>query len=388
MQIKALLVTSDFPPTFGGGIARYYHSMCMHTKHQMVVLAPHDRNTASFDSAQPFPVNRLRVPLQRFFVLRLLQALILVWRGSLIAKNTNSKVVILGHWYFAFFGFVLRFYSRLPFIVVLHGGELDRFRSYSLLLRLAIVCIEQASAVIVNSDYTAQQYRNHGGRHARIVKIAPGVDTLYFSPSMKCDHVIRRHHLQGKRVLLTVSRLVERKGHDIVIRALPIILQNIPQCVYLIVGSGPEERRLRDLAQTLNVSDHVIFAGSVADAELPAYYNACDIFTMPSRALDKREGIEGFGIVYLEANACGKAVIGGRSGGVSEAVEEGVSGILVDPNNESELAKAAIRLLNDPLQMSRLGMQGRRRVEYNYDVRIQASRLDQLIKTVLEDVPN
>lgn len=385
-MLNALLIVSDFPPAFGGGISRYYHTLCSYISQPLGVVAPAYGNTDIFDAAQSFPIYRRWVPVQRYIFLRLAQALILVWYGSLVAKRMRARVLILGHWYFTFFGFIARHFFRIPFIVMLHGGELDRFRSNSMLRRIIVACIEQASAIVVNSDYTAQCYRESGGQHPRIVKIAPGIDTQFFTPSVNCVDVIHRYDIVTKRVLLTVSRLVERKGHDIVIKAMPLILQKIPMCVYLIVGSGPEEKRLRDLAEVMAVSKSVIFAGSVPDSDLPAYYNACDVFVMPSRSLDKREGIEGFGIVYLEANACGKAVIGGRSGGVSEAVKEGVNGLLVDPHDECAFAETVIGLLSDPSWAERLGSQGRVRVTEEYDSRLQASRLDQLIEMVVANV--
>ncbi len=379
---RAILVTSDFPPAFGGGISRYYYTWCLHTKCTVSVVAPNYDDAALFDTAQPFPIYRQWVPVQRFFLLRLLQALILVWRGSLIAKRAHARVIVLGHWYFAFFGFIAHYFFHLPFIVVLHGGELDRFQSNSVLRRIAIACIEQSNAIVVNSDYTAQRYRKDGGRHSRIVKIAPSVDTRLFSRGVDFEDIIQRHNLRDRRVLLTVSRLVERKGHDTVIKALPLILKTIPNCVYLVVGIGPEEKRLRTLAYDLGVSNRVIFAANVPDTELPAYYNTCDIFVMPSRSLSGREGVEGFGIAYLEASACGKVVIGGRSGGVAEAVTDGMSGVLVDPLDEQFLAQTIITLLTDTDLAAQLGSQGRAITESNYDAEIQSQNLDQLLAQI------
>jgi phosphatidylinositol alpha-1,6-mannosyltransferase len=129
----------------------------------------------------------------------------------------------------------------------------------------------------------------------------------------------------------------------------------------------------------VGVSDRVIFAGPVADEELPAYYNACDVFVMPSRQFEGREGVEGFGIVFLEASACAKPVIGGRSGGVNEAITDGVSGLLVDPLDVKALADAVVGLLLDPDRTRRLGMQGRKRVEQEFDWRIQAEKLRDLL---------
>jgi phosphatidylinositol alpha-1,6-mannosyltransferase len=132
---------------------------------------------------------------------------------------------------------------------------------------------------------------------------------------------------------------------------------------YVVAGAGPEEPRLRDLAREVGCAAHVRFIGSVSGEDLEALYAACDIFVMPSRALAQRDGVEGFGIVFLEAGACAKPVVGGRSGGISDAVLDGVTGLLVDPTDAAELEAVLIRLLDDPVEARRLGAQGRQRVE-------------------------
>jgi phosphatidylinositol alpha-1,6-mannosyltransferase len=162
-------------------------------------------------------------------------------------------------------------------------------------------------------------------------------------------------------VVLTVGRRVERPGHDLVIRALTALEEQSVR--YVIAGTGPEEGRLRRLVEALGVRDRVLFTGHVPDEDLPGLYAACDVFVMPSRALGARDGIEGFGTVFLEAGACAKPVIGGWSGGVSEAVEDGVTGLLVDPHDPEALAEALRRLLRDPELRRRMGEAGRTRAE-------------------------
>jgi phosphatidylinositol alpha-1,6-mannosyltransferase len=243
---------------------------------------------------------------------------------------------------------------------------------------------ERAHVIIVNSEHTLQEYRLFGGKNSRVLKIAPGVDARRFIPSIDCRNIIDKYDLGGKRVLLTVSRLVKRKGHDLVFKALPIIAEQIPQVTYLIVGSGSQEAHLRTLATELGVADRVVFSGYAPEGDLPSYYNACDVFVMPSRQIEGREGIEGFGIVYLEANACGKPVIGGNSGGVAEAVQDGVTGFLVDPLDHHAFASAVTKLLCDHDLARRLGMQGRERVEREFAWEKQASRLRNALEEALQ----
>ena len=153
--------------------------------------------------------------------------------------------------------------------------------------------------------------------------------------------------------------------------------------IYLIVGRGREEARLRELASELGLEDRVAFAGYVPDGDLPRYYRVCDLFVMPNRVTQGTalEGdIEGFGISFLEANACGKPVIGGRSGGAIEAVEEGVVGVLVDPESEEEIAAAIGTLLEDRSLARRLGENGRRRVEDAFDWRYLARQVEEIAR--------
>lgn len=164
-------------------------------------------------------------------------------------------------------------------------------------------------------------------------------------------------------ILLSLGRVVERKGQDMVIRALPALLKSHPNLQYWIAGRGAFTPRLQALATSLGVADHVRFLGFIPDAERAALYQRCTVYLMPSRTIQKQGDFEGFGITYLEANASGRPVIGGRSGGVADAVEDGTSGFLVDPESPSDIATITSRLLSDRDLCRRIGLQGRARVE-------------------------
>ncbi len=380
--MKTLLITSDFPPGFGGGISRHYHSLCRESHGEIGVLAPLTGEVRAFDRSQSFPVFRARVPLARSLPSRLSQSLLLGICGGLIARRKGARSILFGHWYLSAAGPLIQRLFGIPFGVFLHGGELDQVSGKRLTAATALRAIHAAGVVIVNSEHTRQEFLRHSGGHLRIAKVNPGVDTERFNPRVDGHLVLQRHGLDGRRVLLTVARLVERKGHDTVIRALPRILDAFPDTAYLIVGSGPTETKLRTLAREIGVANEVVFAGEIPDDELPAYYGTCDLFVMPSRQIAEREGVEGFGIVYLEANACGKPVIGGRSGGVGEAIEDGVTGLLVDPLDGEAFAAAAVRILADRDLTRALGIQGRRRAEQEFDWGVQADRLLGLVNAM------
>lgn len=244
-----------------------------------------------------------------------------------------------------------------------------------------------ASLVVPISDFTRQQVLAKGIPGDRTFVLSPCVDVHTFRPGSKPNDILQRHGLTGKQVLLTAARLREGlpyKGQDMVIKALPQIIASVPNTVYLIVGSGPDKPRLEQLVKDVGLESKVIFAGSVSDAELPLYYNVCDVFVMPSRVQISADHCwgEGFGIVFLEASACGKPVIGGNVGGTLDPVDDGVSGILVDPTNVAEIAEVAIKLLIDKDYAGKLGAQGRQRVVEKFSLECLEDRTDDLLKQI------
>jgi phosphatidylinositol alpha-1,6-mannosyltransferase len=222
-----------------------------------------------------------------------------------------------------------------------------------------------ASVIIANSRNTQALLQNIGVQPAKIHVIHPGVNLQLFQHGeLSAQKIREQYHVGEAPMLLTVGRLQRRKGHDMVIRALPLIKTKFPRATYLIVGAGEEFAYLQSLVDEMGVGDSVIFAGCVADEALPAYYAACDVFIMPNREIDG--DIEGFGMVYLEASAAGKPVIGGRSGGTSDAIRDGITGLRVDGTSVGEVADAAIVLLNDSETSRIMGERGRRWVEREF----------------------
>jgi phosphatidylinositol alpha-1,6-mannosyltransferase len=230
---------------------------------------------------------------------------------------------------------------------------------------LKAITFRNARGIFAVSHYTRELLISEGVSPDKISVIPNGVDPGRFRPLDSADRLRARHKLADRRVILTVARLDDYKGQDTVIRALPQIVKHVPHALYLVVGRGPEHDQLRRLAIRHGVSDYVIFAGYVPAGQLVAYYNVCDVFVMVSR--QNHKDVEGFGLVYLEANACGKPVIGGDSGGVRDAIVDGQTGLLVDPQDDDMVAACVIRLLLDPAEARRLGENGRRRAEGELD---------------------
>jgi phosphatidylinositol alpha-1,6-mannosyltransferase len=228
--------------------------------------------------------------------------------------------------------------------------------------------LESASKLIAISGFMGDVLIQQGADPDKVAVVVPGVNRMFLERDDGRALLIRdRFGLRGKKVIVTVSRLVERKGQDKVIEAMPGILDAVPDAVYLVVGDGPDRARLHSLASRLGVDNRVIFVGSVPYDEAPAFYSAADVFAMPNREMPG--DFEGFGIVFLEANARGLPVIGGRSGGAQNAVADGFSGYLVNPTDVDDVARRLIELLRDPELAQRLGENGRSRVkaEFSWD---------------------
>jgi len=214
---------------------------------------------------------------------------------------------------------------------------------------------------------------------AQMVKIAPGIDVDHFTPQ-DASQLRRELKLENKRVIVSVGRLVHRKGQDHLIQSLPEILKSVPDAHVLMVGQGPYLSHLKKLVARHNVAEHVSFIGRIQYAQLPQYICAGDVFAMPSRSRFFGLEVEGLGIVYLEASACGLPVIAGSSGGAPDAVLNGVTGFVVDGQNNQEIAAAAITLLSDIDGAKKMGAAGREWIIENWRWEIWSQRFNELLQ--------
>ena len=279
-------------------------------------------------------------------------------------------------------GFILKKIFKIPYCVFYYGGEFAKYQNKKTIKWLLKNVLEHADCIITNSEFTSQEVNKYGIDENKVFKIAPGVDTEKFKPGIDCFDLKRKLNLNEKKVLLTVSRLVKRKGIDAVINTLPRLMEEFPSAVYLVVGRGEEEAYLKRLAVECGVEENVIFLGFVSDDELPKYYNVCDIYVMPNKETSGEETLEGFGISFIEASACAKAVVGGVSGGVKEAVVDGETGVLVDPEDIPLLSETICRLLRDAAYNRRLGENGRRRTEREFQWQDRAAYLREILEKI------
>jgi phosphatidylinositol alpha-1,6-mannosyltransferase len=202
-----------------------------------------------------------------------------------------------------------------------------------------------------------------------MVHIATGIDTTHFAPQGDLSNLRKKIELEGKRVIVSVGRLVHRKGQDTLVEALPLIIKEFPDAHLLFVGVGPHLAHIHKRAIQLGVLQHISFVGRVPYQEIPQFIGLGEIFAMPSRSRLAGLEVEGLGIVYLEASACGLPVVGGKSGGAPDALLEGETGFAVDGRNPSDVADAILRLLRDPEMGARMGKRGREWIIENWEWR-------------------
>jgi len=229
-------------------------------------------------------------------------------------------------------------------------------------------------------DYTRDAISTSLSPSARrsMVKIAPGIDVNHFSPR-DSSQLRDSLSLKDKKVIVSVGRLVHRKGQDHLIESLPLILQKVPQAHLLLVGQGPYREHLEELVKKLKLTENVTFIGRIQYEDLPKYICVGDIFAMPSRSRFMGLEVEGLGIVYLEASACGLPVLAGKSGGAPDAVIEGTTGLVVDGTSNSEIAASAIELLNNPDRSKEMGAAGREWIVSTWRWEIWSAQFEALL---------
>jgi phosphatidylinositol alpha-1,6-mannosyltransferase len=214
-----------------------------------------------------------------------------------------------------------------------------------------------------------------------MAQLSPGVDVELFHPGVDGTGVRAQHGLGDAPVVVCVSRLVPRKGQDVLVEGWPQVLARHPRARLLLVGGGPSEERLRRAVADAGLGDSVVLTGGVPAARLPAYYAAGDVFAMPCRTRRGGLDVEGLGMVFLEAAACGLPVVAGTSGGAPEAVQEGVTGHVVDPRSASTVAATIAGLLDDPARAAAMGAAGRAWVEQRWSWTTIAQDLTRLLST-------
>jgi phosphatidyl-myo-inositol dimannoside synthase len=384
---RGVLLTTDFPPVVGGISNYLFNVYRQFDLHQMTLIAPQHPDAERFDSAQAYSAERF----QPGFDVPVVRGGWQVWRmygeAEKLVKQNQDLVLHCGHVNAAVAARKLKRRYGTSYLLWTHALEImDDWLRTSILPAML-----DADLVITNSEFTRAFISSAGVLQSRIVKIRPGANPAHFRPGLDYRELAKRLGVFGRPTLLTVSRIVKAnryKGHDVVLRALARVAREVPEVAYVIVGEGDDLDYLDRLARECGVRENVTFAGRVSDEELPLLYNACDVFIMCSREDRSRRGIlaEGFGMALVEASACGKPVIAGRSGGVPDAVQDGLTGLLVNPDDGETVAAAILKVLREPGVANVLGKNGREWVESEMNWTRAADEFEEAMKKFFPQV--
>ena len=374
-----LCITNDFGPR-AGGIETFVIGLIERLpKNSVIVYTSSQEGSEPFDQAwlQNFGVrvirDKSRVLLPTFRVGRVVRKVLREEGVSKVFFGAAAPLGLLSHG--------LRRAGAQRIVALTHGHEVWWSKVWP--FTLAMRRIGNGTDHLTHlGDYTKSQISRALSRRAisSMVKIAPGIDTDHFSPQNSSASLRAELGLSDKKVIVSVGRLVHRKGQDTLVESLPRILSTVPDAHLVFIGEGPHKDYLLKRATELQVLDAVTFIGRIQYAELPRYICVGDVFAMPSRSRLAGLEVEGLGIVYLEASACGLPVIGGKSGGAPDAVLEGETGFAVDGTSPVEVAEATIKLLQNPELAQAMGVRGRQWIIDEWRWELWATRFASLLK--------
>jgi len=379
LKPKILLATMEFPP-FKGGVGNYYYDLIKN-------LTDFETNVLLDGSTAIYHLDNLKIKRQKFlyryfwpkwlklFWLMLWEILTgdyqLIWVGHLLPIGTCA--------------FLIKKIFNTPYVVSLHGLDIKRALQDKRKRFLTLKILQNASLVTTNSEYTLNEFKKTGLKTPTVVIYPCGHVLASQNPvatTAEINTLKAKLDIADKKIILTVGRLTERKGQDMVIMALPEVIQAKLDVVYLLIGRGSEKERLKELAKQFDVENRVIFLSNIDDEDLPLYYKTSDLFITTSRII-KEDDVEGFGMVYLEANSFGLPVIAAPTGGVAEAVIDNLNGLMCDPLNPQDIAVKIITLLSDKNLAAKLGELGRERVEKNFQIIDQANKLSNELAKII-----
>ena len=355
---KILLVTNDFGPRTGGIETFVIGLLERITGHHVIVFTSSQGETSAYDQDW---LDKFGVQVLRDKSKILLPSWRVTQNVKKIVTESDIDVVIFGAAApLAFMSKSLRKIGVKKIIALTHGHEVWWAKVFPFNL-----AIKRIGASVDHLTYLGEFTRKAISKtlseksRNKLVRIAPGIDTAHFIP--RADGFEKRVELglQDKKIIISVGRLVHRKGQDKLIEAMPTILSKIPNAHLLIVGEGPYKNHLDKLAKKFSLEESVTFVGRILYDKLPTYLSAADLFAMPSRSRFFGLEVEGLGIVYLEASACGIPVVAGNSGGAPDAVIEGVTGFCVDGTDVDQVASAVIEVCSNAERASHMGAAGR-----------------------------
>lgn len=370
------LLATDFPPQVGG-IQTYHSNLARALQalgRKICVIATDTPTAAEYDPTAPYPIVRVPTAGGKPAIYRRMRDEAL----RLAGRNKGPlRGIVATKWSPEGPG-ALQAAERLgvPWGVFGHDREHILHAANGLKWALQTYLYRKASFCFAISNYAAANFRRGHAPAQRIHMVGCGINSENFQPDPQRAAQLRVHHgLEGQQVLLTLARLAPHKGHITVIKALSEVIRECGQVKYLIVGEGEARSKIEEAVATAGLHEHVLLTGRVPAEDLLGYYTLADLMVMPSFDIP---GIptEGFGLSFLEANCCGTVAVGSRTGGIPDAIEDGVSGLLVPPRNPKALAQAITQLLRNPERLAAMAQIAQKRAREQFQWRQVAERVD------------
>lgn len=359
---KTLLISEIFPPIHGGSGRWFWELYSRLPREEYFIVAGESPETEAFDKTHDLTIQRINLSSPSWGI-KSKTGLAFYWKTfwllkKIIKENTITQIHCGRCLPEGVMGWLLNIFTGIPFICYVHGEDVETASTSRELSWLVKKVLLKANKLISNSNNTANILTsNWGAKTDKVVVLNPGCDTSKFIPAEYNQEVRDSLGWSNKKVILTVGRLQKRKGHDMMIAALLEIKKQIPDVLYAIIGGGEELINLKKQVVDLSLEEHVIFHSEISDKEMIQCYQQCDLFILPNRTVGN--DIEGFGMVLVEAQACGKPVIAGDSGGTSETMLIGETGFILDCTSSQPIAKTLTELLSQPEKLVSLGKQGR-----------------------------
>lgn len=379
---RIAVLSEIFPPKTGGSGRWLFEVYRRFPPNVVTFFAGLHEDAREFDRAESSEIERLDIRLQDWGTIRPRSCLKFLRLARTVSQLMRKKSAgclhaarVLPEGWVAY---ILKVTRRIPYVVFVHGEDIcsaSWSREHSWMVRRVL---RNADIVVANSQNTASLLRENWNTESEL--LYPGVDCDFFTPAPRDANVRQRLGWADRHVVLTVGRLQERKGHDMLIRAISQIRREIPDILYAICGKGEQRTLLDELVRTLKLEDHVLFMDEVDDSILLSAYQQCDLFALPNREIDR--DIEGFGMVLIEAQACGRPVLAGNSGGTKETMNVDVTGLIEDCTSVDNIARTLIALLTDDKRKNEMGKLARQHVENKFDWSIVSKQAETLFNSL------
>lgn len=375
---KTLIISLEFPPQIGG-IATYVHDFAKNLDNkQVVVLAPVDKTATDWDNQQPYKINRKKLLFHAPFWPRWLRLIFIVYR---LCKKEGIEIILIHQILpVGYVGIIMKKLKKIPFLIFFHGTDVFAATKSRWKTKMTSWICSRAEQLIFNSQSLKKRLSSiieETELKSIVLRPCPDSNLLNPPPEAELKNLRQIYALEGKQVLLTVSRFVEGKGFPHLIRLINEVIKVNPNIIWLIIGSGPKEKEILAGIQKNNLQNIARFIGPVCPEKLKPFYYVANLFILLTHPDENK--LEGAGLVFLEAAAAGLPVIAGRSGGVEEIVLHAETGLIFDVYQQFPMIKEAIlELLRNHEYAKRLGTQAQERVRAEFEWKKQIKQLSWL----------